>query len=79
MYDKEKTDKELILRNEVMEYLFRLRESGKTNMFGAGSYLRVKFGMTTEQAEKYLFYWIENFDELDEKRKRKLKVGVRSK
>ena len=44
-----------------LKYLDNLRESGQTNMFGAGSYLEKKFKM--DKARKVLVYWMETFGE----------------
>ena len=47
--------------DEHLEYLDDLRESGITNMFGAGSYLEDEFGMDSETAGKALSYWMNTF------------------
>ncbi len=36
--------------NEVYEYLDNLRESGVTNMFGAGVYIQTEFGVDEREA-----------------------------
>ena len=46
---------------EHMDYLDHLRESGVTNMFGAGAYLQEVFGMSKPVARDYLSYWMANF------------------
>ena len=46
-----------------LKYLDNLRESGQTNMLGAGSYLEKKFKMDKGKARKVLVYWMETFDE----------------
>ncbi len=46
-----------------LEYLDYLRESGKTNMFGAGVYLEKKFKIDTDTAKKILVYWMKSFGE----------------
>jgi hypothetical protein len=38
-----------------------LRESGITNMFGAGSYLQEEFGLTRAEARAILVYWMQTF------------------
>lgn len=43
------------------EYLNELRESGVTNMFGAGPYLVAEFGLTRDEAKAYLIYWMKTF------------------
>tara|TARA_R100000458_G_C8247999_1_gene225487 strand:+ start:305 stop:490 length:186 start_codon:yes stop_codon:yes gene_type:complete len=51
---------------EHKEYLDDLRESGVTNMFGAGSYLQDEFGITKYDANRILMTWMENFGKEDE-------------
>lgn len=46
---------------EVFEYLNELRDSGETNMFGAGAYLQVEFGFSRIEARKWLSEWMESF------------------
>lgn len=48
--------------DEHLEYLDELRESGVTNMFGAGGYLVREFPLTREQARTVLSYWMDSFD-----------------
>jgi hypothetical protein len=44
------------------EFLDELRESGKTNMFGAGPYLLRAFPkLNPTQARDVLLYWMESF------------------
>lgn len=43
-------------------YLDNLRESGKTNMFGAGKYLVEDFGLTMNEASEYLAHWMNTFE-----------------
>jgi len=47
--------------NEYFEYLVELRDSGVTNMFGAGPYLQREFGLTRNEARDILIKWIESF------------------
>jgi hypothetical protein len=47
--------------NEYFEYLNALRESGETNMFGAGPYLQKEFGLDKWNARNILFEWMESF------------------
>ncbi len=49
--------------NEHLEYLDELRESGVTNMFGAGSYLQDEFEIGRETAGRVLQHWMETFSE----------------
>ena len=58
-----KMDKPEILEEEHLEYLDDLRESGVTNMFGAGSYLREEFGMDRKESSVILSYWMDTFSE----------------
>ncbi len=48
---------------EHYEFLDELRESGKTNMFGAGSYLQDEFGMNKREARSVVLAWMESFAE----------------
>ena len=50
-----------ITEAEVKEYLDDLRESGETNMFGAGAYLREEFGFSKAEASAELSRWMQNF------------------
>jgi len=47
---------------EAFEYLDDLRESGETNMFGAGVYLREDFGMERKSSGAVLSAWMKTFD-----------------
>ena len=49
--------------NEYYNYLIRLRDSGVTNMWGAGKYLQEEFGLDRHEASKILCDWIKSFDE----------------
>jgi hypothetical protein len=49
--------------DEHLEYLDELRESGETNMFGAGPYVMRQFGVTRPEAHKILGYWMQTFAE----------------
>lgn len=48
-------------------YLEELRQSGKTNMYGATPYLQKAFGITYEKAKEVLLYWMNHYNELREK------------
>lgn len=48
---------------EVLTYLNDLRDSGQTNMFGAGQYIQNEFGISRSEAGQYLTLWMENFNE----------------
>lgn len=55
-----------IVLDEHLEFLDALRESGVTNMFGAGSYLRDRFpDLTKETAGRVLSYWMASFGRED--------------
>ena len=52
------------LLDEHLTYLDDLRETGVTNMFGAGPYLRDVFPtLSKEQASKIVGYWMRTFSE----------------
>lgn len=44
-------------------YLDNLRESGVTNMFGAGEYLEKVYTITKHDAKIILMYWMRSFEE----------------
>ncbi len=48
---------------EVAAYLIALRDSGATNMFGAGAYLQRDYGMTEREASEALTKWMGSFHE----------------
>ena len=52
-----------LVNDEHLTYLDELRESGVTNMFGAGEYVEDEFGVTRNVGNKILSYWMESFDE----------------
>lgn len=58
MNDKPEIDKE-----DVFLFLDNLRESGVTNMYGAGPYVKDEFGCDIKQAREYLSEWMETFSE----------------
>ena len=49
------------ITDEHLEYLDNLRESGITNMFGAGSFLMTDLDMSKREASRVLNYWMETF------------------
>jgi hypothetical protein len=54
------------IKDEYLEFLFVLRESGVTNMFGATPYLTEEFSeLDNQKAKKVLLFWMENFQELE--------------
>lgn len=52
-----------VTQQQVDTYLDELRQSGVTNMFGAGAYLETQFGLDTAAARTMLVAWMENFGE----------------
>ena len=54
-----------IVEQEHLEYLDELRESGVTNMYGAGAYVQSQFSMTKQDATEVLMYWMNTFGEDD--------------
>lgn len=49
------------LHKDHLDYLVTLRDSGKTNMWGAASFLQRKFpALTDREAKDILIYWIES-------------------
>lgn len=56
------TERPDIVAEEHLEYLDGLRESGVTNMFGAGVYIQETFGVTQQEALQILKYWMKTFD-----------------
>lgn len=60
---KETIEKPAIVTDEHLEYLDDLRDSGETNMFGAGPYLQEEFGVTKHEAHDILGYWMKTFTE----------------
>lgn len=46
---------------EILEYLDRLRESGVTNMYGAGPYLVEQFEFDRKLADGLLGLWMNTF------------------
>lgn len=48
--------------SEEFEYLNALRESGETNMFGAGRYLQNDFGLSKYEARDIVLAWMKSFN-----------------
>ena len=46
---------------EHLEYLDALRQSGVTNMFGAGQYIQEEFGLDKWQAKDVVLHWMETY------------------
>jgi len=47
--------------DEHLEYLDDLRESGVTNMFGAGPYVQKEFMLNKDEARDIVLYWMKSF------------------
>ncbi len=56
-------EKPSFLKEEYLEYLDNLRESGATNMYGARPYLQKAFKLSKEAAREILSYWMKTFSE----------------
>ena len=50
-------------KKKYFRFLNNLRDSGQTNMFGAGSYLESYFGLSRKEAREILAKWMRSFDE----------------
>ncbi|NBR09717.1 MAG: hypothetical protein EBT98_08755 [Opitutaceae bacterium] len=48
---------------EHLTYLDALRESGATNMYGAGAYLQREFGVSQRDARFILQTWMATFEQ----------------
>jgi len=51
--------------DDHLDYLDNLRESGVTNMFGAGEYLEEEFNLDRKEAKEILLYWMASFGKDD--------------
>lgn len=51
------------MEKEHKIFLDILRDSGVTNMFGAGIYLQEEFGIDKYKAREILQEWMDTFDE----------------
>ena len=54
----------------IFRYLDMLRESGKTNMFGAVPYIVEAFNITKYDAQRHLVKWMETFGERKNRREK---------
>jgi hypothetical protein len=50
-------------KDEYFNFLVDLRDSGVTNMWGAGPYLEDEFNLTKQEAKDVLLAWIKSFEE----------------
>ena len=52
-----------IIKEDVFEFLDDLRDSGETNMYGAGPYIVEEFGVNKAEARVLLSAWMQTFSE----------------
>jgi len=57
------SDRPEFVTDEILEYLDSLRDSGVTNMYGAGRYVEYEFDLTRDGAQEALVYWMETFSQ----------------
>jgi hypothetical protein len=50
-------------KDEYFNFLVDIRDSGVTNMWGAGPYLEDEFNLTKQEAKDVLLAWIKSFEE----------------
>ena len=51
------------MKEQYFEFLDDLRESGVTNMFGAGPYLQTAFGLSRYEAKDIVIEWMQTFSQ----------------
>lgn len=51
------------LKRKIFEYLDDLRDSGETNMWGAGPYVQEEFGLDRRTARTLCIRWMRTFEE----------------
>ena len=61
--DRAMIERPKVVTEEHLEYLDDLRESGRTNMFGAAKYLTNEMGVDRVDARVITIYWMESFEE----------------
>lgn len=49
------------MQAEYFKYLEELRNSGVTNMFGAGEFLEEAFGLEKQEAQRVLIEWMKSY------------------
>ncbi len=54
------------MKEQYFEFLDDLRESGVTNMFGAGPYLQTAFGLSRYEAKDIVIEWMQTFSQRKE-------------
>jgi len=57
------SERPVFVTDEQLEYLDALRDTGDTNMYGAGRYLEAEFDITGKEATSILVYWMESYSE----------------
>jgi predicted ATPase len=56
-------DKQFVEDHQLeLEYLFELQQSGRTNMYGAATYLQSEMGLDKNEAREILQFWMANFE-----------------
>ena len=50
-------------KEKIFEYLDNLRESGVTNMFGAGQYVEGAFSVSRREAGDLVVEWMTTFED----------------
>lgn len=53
----------VVSKEKVFVYLDELRESGVTNMYGAGPYVEDAFDLDRRTARSFVVEWMETFEE----------------
>lgn len=51
------------MKEEYFNFLDSLRESGTTNMFGAGPYLQEVYGLSRYEARDIVLEWMKTYSE----------------
>lgn len=51
------------VEDEHLAYLDDLRQSGVTNMWGAGTYVQREFGVSRKEAQEITLYWMATFSQ----------------
>jgi len=59
-------EKPEIVEEAHLVYLDDLRDSGETNMFGAGPYVEATFDLNKKEARSIVKYWMETYSERHE-------------
>jgi len=47
--------------NKIYDYLIELRDSGVTNMYGAGEFIAKRYGVSDSEASDILLAWMDSF------------------